>query len=119
MVRGLRAGACAVVAFGILATAVTEGRTAGAIALGACAAYGYAYDYGDVSRASAAALVKCAGKNCQVVATMQRACAAIAVDARHACGPHGFAVAPRLGRAQNTALRECYKYGGRDCVIRA
>ena len=25
----------------------------------------------------------------------------------------------RLGAAQNTALQFCYKYGGKDCVIRA
>ena len=24
-----------------------------------------------------------------------------------------------LGAAQNTALKHCYKYGGKDCVIRA
>jgi hypothetical protein len=28
-------------------------------------------------------------------------------------------VAPRLGQAENIALQYCYKYGGRDCVIRA
>ena len=25
----------------------------------------------------------------------------------------------RLGEAQNSALRHCYEYGGKDCVIRA
>ena len=33
---------------------------------------------------------------------------------------HGmYASAPTLGRAQNVALRFCYKYGGRDCMVRA
>ena len=35
------------------------------------------------------------------------------------CGSYGFAAASRLGPAQNTALRQCYSNGGRDCVIRA
>ena len=35
------------------------------------------------------------------------------------CGPNGYANASRLGVAQNTALKHCYKYGGKDCVIRA
>ena len=34
-------------------------------------------------------------------------------------GPNGYANAPKLGQAQNTALQHCYKYGGKDCVIRA
>ena len=33
--------------------------------------------------------------------------------------PNGYANAPKLGAAQNTALKHCYKYGGKDCVIRA
>jgi Domain of unknown function (DUF4189) len=48
-----------------------------------------------------------------------RACGAIAIDGKNVCGPHGYAVAARLGEAQNTALRQCYQYGGKDCVIRA
>jgi hypothetical protein len=44
---------------------------------------------------------------------------AIAIDGKNVCGPHGYAVAARLGEAQNTALRQCYQYGGKDCVIRA
>ena len=50
---------------------------------------------------------------------MRRACGAIAVDGRNACGAHGYSVAARLGHAQNTALRHCYQHGGKDCVIRA
>jgi hypothetical protein len=37
----------------------------------------------------------------------------------NACGAHGYAVATRLGHAQNQALRQCYQFGGKDCVIRA
>ena len=54
----------------------------------------------------------------QVVAT-KKGCVAFAIDGRKPCGPNGFANAPRLGAAQNTALKQCYKHGGKDCVIRA
>ena len=66
----LRAGISAVAVFGLISTHVASANAAGALAVGACAAYGYAN-------------------------------------------------APKLGQAQNTALQHCYKYGGKDCVIRA
>ena len=50
---------------------------------------------------------------------MKRSCAAFAIDGHNACGPFGYAAAPRLGLAQNTALKQCYRFGGKDCVIRA
>jgi hypothetical protein len=92
-------------------------RAAGALAVGSCGAYGFAYDYAQEAQASRAALGKCAG-GCKLF-PIRRACGAIAIDMRNACGPHGYAVAGRLGQAQNTALRQCYNYGGKDCVIRA
>ena len=90
---------------------------AGALAIGSCGAYGFAYDYKQTAAAAQAALGKCAG-GCKVV-PVRRACGAIAIDGRNVCGAHGYAVAPRLGEAQNTALRQCYEHGGKDCVIRA
>ena len=48
----------------------------------------------------------------------RRNCAALAVDAANPCGAHGSGTASRLGRAQNDALRQCYRDGGKDCVIR-
>ena len=107
------------VVFGLLAASVTGGSAAGAMAVGTCAAYGYAYDYKMLPAARSAALAKCAGGKCKVVGTMQHACGAFAIDGHNACGPHGYAVAPRLAQAENLALQYCYKYGGRDCVIRA
>jgi len=92
-------------------------QAAGALAVGACGAYGFAYDYAVEAAASRAALGKCAGA-CKVV-PVNRACGAIAIDGRNACRVHGYAVAGRLGEAQNSALRQCYEYGGKDCVIRA
>jgi hypothetical protein len=97
--------------------AVAATQAAGALAVGACGAYGFAYDYAKETEASRAALGKCAG-GCKVV-PVRRACGAIAIDGKNACGPHGYAVAGRLGEAQNTALRQCYQYGGKECVIRA
>ena len=56
---------------------------------------------------------------CRVVLALRKSCAAFAIDGRKPCGPHGFASARQLGQAQNAALRQCYQYGGKDCVIRA
>jgi hypothetical protein len=92
-------------------------QAAGALAIGTCGAYGFAYDYAKDAAASRAALGKCAG-GCKIV-PVKRACGAIAIDGKNVCGPHGYAVAARLGEAQNTALRQCYEHGGKDCVIRA
>ena len=77
---------------------------AGALAVGSCATYGYAYNYGEEQGARTAALQKCTGR-CKVVATMRRGCAAYAIDGHNKCGAHGYASAPTLGRAQNVALR--------------
>jgi hypothetical protein len=99
----------------ILATDMT--KAAGALAVGSCGAYGFAYDFAQEAAAARAALAKCTG-GCKVL-PVHRACGAIAIDGRNVCGAHGYAVATRLGEAQNIALQHCYKYGGKDCVIRA
>ena len=106
------AGALVVSVFGLA-------HAAGALAIGPCGAYGVAYDHPGDDAARAEALRKCTGKGCKVVASMKRNCAAFAVDMRNACGSYGFAAASRLGPAQNTALKQCYSNGGKDCVIRA
>jgi hypothetical protein len=104
---------CAAVVVG----GAVSAQAAGALAIGECGAYGFAYDYAVETAASRAPLGKCAG-GCKVV-PLNRACGAIAIDGRDACRAHGYAVASRLGQAQNSALRQCYQYGGKDCVIRA
>jgi hypothetical protein len=96
---------------------MTETWAAGAFAIGKCGAYGQAYDYPAESAARAAALKQCKG-NCTAV-TMKRACAAFSVDMANPCGPHGYAVRPRISNSLNEATRECYKFGGKECVIRA
>jgi hypothetical protein len=96
---------------------VTEAWAAGAFAIGKCGAYGQAYDYSAEDAARIAALKQCKGE-CTAV-TMKRACAALAIDMKNPCGPHGYAVRPRISNSLNEATRECYKFGGKECVIRA
>jgi hypothetical protein len=114
----LRTSLCAAVAAVALFAFSVTAHAAGALAIGACAAYGFAYDYPSAEAAQAAALEKCAG-TCKQLVTTKKGCLAYAIDGRNPCGPHGFANAPKLGQAQNTALKFCYKHGGKDCVIRA
>jgi hypothetical protein len=106
-------------ALAILLSNAVQTHAAGALATGRCGAFGYAFD--DVSPEAAAlrAQAQCRGQECKVVISFRRNCAAFAIDAANACGPHGWANAPTLGRAQNIASRACHKYGGRDCVVRA
>ena len=96
---------------------IGEAKAAGAFAIGRCAAYGQAYDYPAENLARAAALKQCKGE-CTAV-TMKKACAALSVDMNNPCGPHGYAVRPKISASLNDATRECYKYGGKECVIRA
>ena len=96
---------------------VTETWAAGAFAVGKCGAYGQAFDYAGEAGARAAALKQCKGE-CTAV-TMKRACAALAVDMTNPCGPHGYAVKPKISSSLNAATRKCYEFGGKECVIRA
>jgi uncharacterized protein DUF4189 len=97
---------------------ITESRAAGAFAMGKCGAYGQAYDYPAESAAVAAALKQCSG-DCKTTVTMKHACAAFSVDMTNPCGAHGYAVKPHISSSLNEATRECYKFGGKECVIRA
>ena len=90
---------------------------AGALAVGKCGAYGHAFDYPAEATARAAALKQCKG-NCTAV-TMNRACAALAVDMTNPCGPYGYAVNPQISSSLNAATKKCYEFGGKECVIRA
>ena len=96
---------------------VTETWAAGAFSIGKCGAYGQAYDYAGVAGARVAAQKQCKG-DCTTV-TMKRACAALSVDMKNPCGAHGYAVRPHISSSLNAATRECYKFGGKECVIRA
>ena len=106
-------------ALAMLVAGNIEVRAAGALATGQCGAYGYAFDDGSVKSAKHRAMSECRGNGCKVVATVRRACVAFAIDGANVCGPHGWATANTLGRAQNAASKHCYQFGGRNCVIRA
>jgi hypothetical protein len=119
MTRVLRAAAFAAACISVFAASVAPGQAAGAMAVGACAAYGYAFDYRNADVARTAAAGRCHGASCKVVMMLRHSCGAFAIDGHSPCGPHGYASARRLGQAENVALKSCYKYGGHDCVIRA
>jgi Domain of unknown function (DUF4189) len=105
-----------IAAASLLIGATAVGKAAGALAIGACGAYGFAYDYAQepprrprsASARAAARSSRCGGPAAQSPSTPAMPAA-----------PTGYAVAARLGQAQNAALRHCYQYGGKDCVIRA
>ena len=96
---------------------VSEAWAAGAFAVGKCGAYGQAYDHPAEDSARIAALKQCKGQ-CTAI-TMKRACAALAIDMKNPCGPHGYAVKPKISSSLNAATRKCYEFGGKECVIRA
>ncbi|WP_430715325.1 DUF4189 domain-containing protein [Rhodopseudomonas pseudopalustris] len=96
---------------------LTSAQAAGAFAVGKCGAYGKAFDYPAEAAAIAAARKQCRG-DCTTI-TMRRACAALAIDLLNPCGPHGYAVEPKISSSLNEATRKCYEYGGKECVIRA
>jgi len=101
----------------LMLAAPAPGWAAGAFAIGKCGAYGQAYDYPAENAAREAALKQCKGE-CTAI-TMRRACAAFSVDMTNPCGPHGYAVRAHISSSLNEATRECYKFGGKECVIRA
>jgi hypothetical protein len=114
-----RKSALAVAAAGFLIAAIGAANAAGAFAVGACGAYGYGFDYRYMADARAAAMKKCAGRDCKIVGDLRRACAAMAIDAKHPCGSYGWAVGSHLGKAENASMQRCYEFGGRNCVVRA
>jgi Domain of unknown function (DUF4189) len=109
--------AIAAVCFSIALIGAAE--AAGAFAVGVCGAYGYGFDFRNVTEARAAAIKKCTGGTCKVVGDMRKGCAAIAIDAKNPCGSFGWAIESHLGRAENTSMRRCSEFGGHECVVRA
>jgi hypothetical protein len=113
-----RSSALAVATASVLIVLIGAADAAGAFAVGACGAYGYAYDYKRLADAQTAATQKCSG-TCKIVGAIKRGCAAFAVDAKQPCGSYGWAVNSHLGKAENASLHRCYQFGGHDCVVRA
>ncbi len=92
-------------------------QAAGALAIGKCGAFGQAFDYPREEAAVAAARQQCQG-DCTIV-PIKRACAALAIDMVDPCGAHGYAIEPRISQTLNSAMKKCYEFGGKECVIRA
>ena len=111
------AARCPLISVLAMLVLATPSGAAGAFAVGKCGAYGQAYDYAGEADARAAALRQCKGE-CTAL-TMKRACAALSVDMTNPCGPHGYAVKPRISNSLNEATKRCYESGGKECVIRA
>ncbi|MEJ0077428.1 MAG: DUF4189 domain-containing protein [Alphaproteobacteria bacterium] len=112
--------ACLAACFAAFAILVSvESHAAGALATGRCGAYGYSVDDLSAEAASMRARAQCKGKDCKVVTSFAKTCAAFAIDAKNACGPTGWAKADSLARAQNIASEQCHRFGGKTCVIRA
>ncbi len=110
--------AALIAAFGIAQIlSMPAAQAAGALAVGKCGAYGYAFDFARQVDAERLAQKRCKG-DCKIV-PMRRACGALAIDMLRPCGAFGFAVEKRISAAQNAALRQCHQYGGKECVIRA
>ena len=103
----------------ILFSGAAELNAAGALATGRCGAYGYSVDDVSPEAASQRARTQCRGRDCKVVTSFRRTCAAFAIDSANVCGPHAWARADNLARAQNIASEQCHRHGGRACVIRA
>ncbi len=101
MFARLIAVAAILVVIGFAASA----NAAGALAVGKCGAFGHAFDYKDARAAMNAAKKQCKG-DCK------------AVPMKNPCGAHGYAFASRISSVLNTATRNCYKFGGKECVIR-
>jgi Domain of unknown function (DUF4189) len=86
----------------VMLVTVTAARAAGALAIGACGAFGEAYDFANVEEARKSALGKCQSETCRLVTVTKRGCAAFAVDFTNACGAHGWGEGARLGPARTT-----------------
>jgi hypothetical protein len=118
LMRALVAAALLLASATLMLVAVNTARAAGALAIGSCGAFGESYDFLTAAAARESALAKCTGSACRVVASVQRGCAALAIDYINPRGLHGWGKSAELGRAQNAALRICYRDGGKECVIR-
>jgi len=117
---GLRRNAAlSVAAAGLVVAMIGAAEAAGAMAVGACGAYGYGFDFHKAADARTAAMSKCAGGSCKIVGDMRRGCAAMAIDVKNPCGSFGWAINSHLGKAENASLRRCHEFGGHECVVRA
>ena len=95
-------------------------QVAGALATGKCGAFGYSSNDVSPEAASQRAQAQCKGRECKVVTSFRKTCAAFRQwhrDFLRAASP--WAQAATLAHAQNVASEQCNRHGGKTCVIRA
>jgi hypothetical protein len=119
MVGFRRRAASGIAAVCVSIAMIAAAHAAGALAVGACGAYGYGFDYSKAGDARTAAISKCTSHDCKVVGEVRKGCAAVAIDAKNPCGSFGWALNSHLGKAENLSVQRCYQFGGHECVIRA
>jgi Domain of unknown function (DUF4189) len=89
----------------------------GALVVGACGAWGAGWNFDTESKANDRAMSECKGRDCKVVATFNRLCAAFSTDSSRECGAWGWATRETRRMAEAAALRECQNSGGKECRI--
>jgi hypothetical protein len=102
--------------------AAANARAEGALVIGNCGAYGYAFNYDTEAGARERAMKECTGnrgKNCKVVVALSGNCAAFAIDNRRSCGAWGWSSRATKEAATAAAIEECRKAGGKSCGMRA
>ena len=119
MKHSVRLGACVAVLASVLMASVATVQARGALAIGDCGAWGGAWNYDDDDDARERARNECKGRNCKVVTSFDGLCAAFAYDRARTCGAWGWATRQRQRDAEEVAMDECEKAGGRDCQVRA
>lgn len=80
-------------------------------------AYGASYNFDTPGRAERAALREC-GHGCTVVVRYENGCAAYAADQTHGSTIYGWAPGNSEHNAKRKAMRNCYNYGGQNCIVR-
>ena len=122
MKKLVRLGACLAVLAAVLValtSSVSTVQARGALAIGDCGAWGGSWNYDDDEDARERARSECKGRNCKVVTSFEGLWAAFAVDRSRSCGAWGWATRQRQSQAEDVAIDECEKAGGRNCQIRA
>ncbi len=94
-------------------------KTYGSIAYGRqSGAYGWSHDFDDAPAAENEALKNCSASgsgDCQVVVDFWNTCAAVAADGATV----SYGLGDNRGQAEDGALAECAKDGGRQCEVQA
>ena len=119
MTKSARLGATIAVMASVLIASVATVQARGALAIGDCGAWGGSWNYDSDDDARDRAQAECKGRNCRVVTSFDGLCAAFATDRSRTCGAWGWATRERQRAADEVAIDECEKAGGRNCQIRA